>query len=226
MESTFCLYGPDLRLRRYQIKAACTMNAIVRATTALFAASLLASMPTACSRAPEATQSPPLAGAKIGGPFTLTDQNGRTVTDARFAGQYRVMYFGYTFCPDVCPTDMQTLGAGLRAFEAKDAARAAKVVPVFVTVDPERDTPAVLKPFVAAFHPRMVGLTGNPQAIAAVAKEYAVFYEKQPPSPGGGYMVQHSRVAYLMDPAGKPVALIPVDKTPDDVAGELARWVK
>ncbi|PMY49557.1 SCO family protein, partial [Pseudomonas sp. FW305-25] len=80
--------------------------------------------------------------------------------------------FGYTFCPDVCPTDMQTIGAGLRVFEGKDAKRGAKVVPIFVTVDPKRDTPAVLKAFVSAFHPRMVGLTGSPQAIAAVAKEY------------------------------------------------------
>lgn len=225
MESTFCLYGPDLRLCRYQIKAARIMNANVRVSVALLAASLLSILPCACSPAAVPVQ-PPLAGAKIGGSFTLTDQNGRTVSDARFAGRYRVMYFGYTFCPDVCPTDMQTLGAGLRTFEAKDASRAAKVVPVFVTVDPERDTPAVLKPFVAAFHPRMIGLTGSSQAIAAVAKKYAVFYQKQPPAPGGGYMVQHSRVAYLMDPQGKPLALIPVDKTPDDVATELARWVK
>lgn len=201
------------------------MNEIVRARVALLAALLVAAAPVACSK-PADTAPAPLAGAKIGGPFRLTDQDGRIVTDASLAGKYRVMYFGYTFCPDVCPTDMQTLGAGLRAFEAKDAARGAKVVPVFVTVDPERDTPAVLKPFVAAFHPRMIGLTGTPQAIAATAKDYAIFYEKQPPAPGGGYMVQHSRVAYLMDPQGKPLVLIPVDKTPDDVASELGRWVR
>lgn len=201
------------------------MNEIVRVPVAVLAAMLVAAAPVACSP-PANTASPPLAGAKIGGPFRLTDQDGRTVTDASFAGKYRVMYFGYTFCPDVCPTDMQTLGAGLRAFETKDAARGAKVVPVFVTVDPERDTPAVLKPFVGAFHPRMVGLTGSPAAIAAVAKEFAIFYEKEPPAAGGGYMVQHSRVAYLMDPQGKPLVLIPVDKTPDDVAADLGRWVR
>ncbi|AOH86536.1 electron transporter [Sphingomonas panacis] len=201
------------------------MNEIVRARVALLAALLVAAAPIACSK-PADTAPAPLAGAKIGGAFRLTDQDGRTVTDASLAGKYRVMYFGYTFCPDVCPTDMQTLGAGLRAFEAKDAARGAKVVPVFVTVDPERDTPAVLKPFVAAFHPRMIGLTGSPAAIAAVAKDYAIYYEKEPPAPGGGYMVQHSRVAYLMDPQGKPLVLIPVDKTPDDVAADLGRWVR
>jgi len=202
------------------------MNEIVRVPVALLATLLIAAGPTACSPPTKTAASPPLAGAKIGGPFRLTDQDGRTVTDASFAGKYRVMYFGYTFCPDVCPTDMQTLGAGLRAFEAKDAARGAEVVPVFVSVDPDRDTPAVLKPFVAAFHPRMVGLTGSPAAIAGVAKAYAVFYQKQPATSGGGYMVQHSRVAYLMDPQGKPLALIPVDKTPDDVAAELGRWVR
>ncbi|MDF0488041.1 SCO family protein [Sphingomonas sp. H39-1-10] len=201
------------------------MNEIVRVPVASLVALLVAAAPVACSK-PVDTAPPPLAGAKIGGAFRLTDQDGRSVTDTSFAGKYRVMYFGYTFCPDVCPTDMQTLGQGLRAFEAKDAARGAKVVPVFVTVDPERDTPAVLRPFVAAFHARMVGLTGSPAAIAAIAKEYAVFYEKQPPAPGGGYMVQHSRVAYLMDPNDKPLALIPVDKTPGDVAAELGRWVR
>jgi protein SCO1/2 len=202
------------------------MNEIVRARAALLAALLLATSPIACSPTAGTGGQPPLAGARIGGPFRLTDQNGRTVTQANFAGKYSVVYFGYTFCPDVCPTDMQTLGVALRQFEASDPARAMKVVPIFVTVDPERDTPPVLKQFVGAFHPRMVGLTGTPAAIDAVAKEYAVYHEKQAPAPGGGYMVGHSQVAYLMDPMGKPVALLPVDKTPDAVAAELARWVR
>ncbi|PTS84728.1 SCO family protein, partial [Sphingomonas sp. HMWF008] len=147
-------------------------------------------------------------------------------TDRDFAGRYRIVYFGYTFCPDVCPTDVQTIGAGLRAFEAQDSARAAKVVPIFVTVDPKRDTPAVLKAFVSAFHPRMVGLTGTPQAIAATAKAYGIYAEAEKPNAEGGYLVAHSRFAYLMDPAGKPVALLPQDKTPKDVAAELDRWVR
>jgi protein SCO1/2 len=180
---------------------------------------------TACS-GPAPTARAPLDGAKIGGPFSLIDQNGRKVTDRDFAGKYRIMYFGYTFCPDVCPTDAQNIGAGLRALEASDPALAAKIVPIFVSVDPARDTPAVLKAFVGAFHPRMVGLTGSPEAIDAVAKEFAVYYEKKDAAPGGGYMVDHSRVAYLMDPQGKPLALLPEEKSGQAVADEARRWVK
>jgi len=180
---------------------------------------------TACS-GPAPTARAPLQGAKIGGPFTLIDQNGHKVTDRDFAGKYRIMYFGYTFCPDVCPTDAQNIGAGLRLLEASDPALAAKIVPIFVTVDPARDTPAVLKAFVSAFHPRMVGLTGSPEAIDAVAKEFAVYYQKQGAAPGGGYMVDHSRVAYLMDPQGKPLALLPEEKSGQAVADEARRWVK
>src|ERR1051326_2147709 len=116
----------------------------------------------ACSSSPPPG---PLAGATMGGPFTLTDQNGRQVSDRNFAGKYRLIYFGYTFCPDVCPIDMQVIGAGLRRFEAQDAARAARVQPIFISVDPARDTPPVLRQFVAAFHPRMIGLTGSQAEI-------------------------------------------------------------
>ena len=176
----------------------------------------------ACHQAPAATA--PLAGAAIGGPFALVDGAGRTVTDRSFEGQWRIMYFGYTFCPDVCPTDAQNIGAGLKLVEQEKPALGAKVTPVFVTVDPARDTPAVVRQFTAAFHPRMVGLTGSPRAIAAAEKAYAVFAQKGDPSPGGGYLMNHSRQAYLMDPAGKPVALIPADKGPRAVADEIERW--
>lgn len=196
------------------------MNHLLR-----LAAAILLAGAAACSGSP-ASRRPPLEGAKIGGPFALIDQDGRAVTDRDFAGRYRIMYFGYTFCPDVCPVDVQAIGAGLRLFETTHAAAGAKVVPVFVTVDPARDTPAVLKTFVRAFHPRMVGLTGNPAAIVAVAKEYSIYYKAEPPTSDGGYMVAHQRVAYLMDPAGEPLALLPEDQGPQAVADELARWVE
>lgn len=198
------------------------MNQIARALSAM----LLTAFPIACSSPPVPSDRPPLEGARIGAPFRLTDQDGRTRTDRDFAGRYRIMYFGYTFCPDVCPTDMQTIGAGLRLFEAKDATRAAKVVPVFVTVDPKRDTPAVLKAFVTAFHPRMVGLTGDTAAVLSLAKAYGVAVQADKPNAQGGYLVAHGRFAFLMDPAGKPVALLPQDQTPQAVASELERWVK
>lgn len=184
----------------------------------------LALLVAACSPGAPTPVRPPLEGARIGGPFTLTDQDGRTRTDRDFSGRWRIMYFGYTFCPDVCPLDMQNIGAGLKLFEKRDPADAAKVTPIFVTVDPERDTPAALKQFVSAFHPRMVGLTGGKDAIDAVAKEYGVYYAKGDAT-SGGYLVNHSRQAYLMDQAGKPIALVPADRSPEAVAATLAEWV-
>lgn len=186
----------------------------------------LALLPAACGPAAAPPARAPLEGARIGGPFALIDQDGRTVTERSFAGKYRLMYFGYTFCPDVCPVDMQNVGAGLRLLEKSDPALAARVVPVFVTVDPARDTPAVLKQFVRAFHPRMVGLTGSRNAIDAAEKAYAIYARKGETSPGGGYMMDHNNPVYLMDPAGKPVALIPADQNPKAVADEIARWAR
>lgn len=185
---------------------------------------LLALMLPACHRQPAAP--PPLAGASIGGPFALTDGRGRPFTDRDLQGRYAIMYFGYTFCPDVCPTDMAAIGAGLKQVEQSDPAIAAKVVPVFVSVDPERDTPAVVRTFAAAFHPRAIGLTGSPAAIKQVAKEYGVFYGRGDTSPGGGYLVNHSRVAYLMDPQGKPIAMVEQDAGPARVAAIIGQWVK
>lgn len=177
---------------------------------------------------------PPLAGARIGGPFTLTDQDGKTVRDTDFAGRYRLVYFGYSFCPDICPVDLQKLMRGLSQFEKADAARGAKVAPMFITVDPDRDTPAALKPFVSRYHPRLVGLTGTPEQIAAVAKAYVVTYNKVPGSAPDRYLMAHSQLAFLMDPQGKPLALLPLDDpstdpdegAPDKVAADLAKWVR
>jgi protein SCO1/2 len=174
----------------------------------------------------DATAAPPLAGAAIGGPFALIDQNGRAVTDRSFAGRFRIMYFGYTFCPDVCPTDMATVGAAMKLLDASDRARSSRVQPIFVSVDPARDTPPVLKQFVAAFYPRMVGLTGTPTAIAAVAKQFGIYASKGAASADGGYLVNHSRQAYLMDRDGKPLALLPVEQGPQAVADEVKHWTR
>jgi protein SCO1/2 len=177
----------------------------------------------ACSGA---SGDPPLKGAAIGGPFTLTDQDGRTATDRDYAGRYRIMYFGFTHCPDVCPTDLAVLGQALRRFEKSDPARAARVTPIFVSVDPERDTPAVLKEYVAAFHPRLVALTGTPAQLAAMARRYGAYYAREPAAPGSGYNVNHSRLAELIGPKGEPIALLPYDKGAEAVAAELDRWVR
>jgi protein SCO1/2 len=184
--------------------------------------------------APAPDARPPLEGARIGGPFTLTDQNGRTVRDSDFAGQYRIVYFGYSFCPDICPVDLQKLMRGLAQFEKAAPALGAKVQPLFVTIDPARDTPEALKPFVSRYHPRLLGLTGTPEQIAQVAKEFVVVYNKVEGSAPDRYLMAHTQIAFLMGPDGKPLAMLPVDDpttdadegAPDKVAAELAKWVK
>ena len=169
----------------------------------------------------------PLAGATMGGPFTLTAQDGRRVSDRDFSGKYRLVYFGFTFCPDVCPTDLQAIGAGLRRFEQSDSGRAARVQPIFITVDPARDTPEVLRAYVANFHPRLIGLTGSEQEIADVARRYRVYSERGRPAPGSrDYSVDHSRMAVLYSPEGEPIVIVPADQGADAVAAELDRWVR
>lgn len=183
---------------------------------------LLALLVGACSQAEE----PPLKGAAIGGPFTLTDQDGKQVSNSDFDGRYRLVYFGFTYCPDVCPVDLQLIGQGLRQLEQRDPAVAEKIQPIFISVDPERDTPAVLKEYVSAFHPRLIGLTGSPKEIAEVAKQYGVYSAKQDGGDNDNYLVDHSRIVLLFGPQGEPVAIIPHDKGPEALADELRRWVQ
>ena len=198
----------------------------MNARIALVAAIMLAALPLAgCGRQP-ATQ-PPLAGAALGGPFALIDQDGKPVTDKDFAGRYRAVYFGYSFCPDVCPTTLQALMQGYHAFATASPTLSAKLVPIFVTIDPDRDTPAVLKQYVSAFGPELKGLTGSPAAIAAAAKAYGVYYKKEPAPKGGtGYLMDHSSQAILFGPDGQPIALIPTDQGAKAVTDTLSQWVR
>jgi protein SCO1/2 len=196
------------------------------AYSSLFAilAGLLALFLTACS--PAATEAPPLQGASIGGPFTLTDQDGRQVRDSDFHGKYRLVYFGFSYCPDVCPVDLQSIGQALRQLEKSDPAIAAKIQPIFISVDPARDTPAVLKQFVGAFHPRLIGLTGTPEQIAEMAKRHGVYYARQGDPAAKEYMVDHSRIALLFGPTGEPISIVPHEKGAEAIAAELKHWVK
>lgn len=178
----------------------------------------------ACS--PAANEEPPLKGATLGGPFTLVNQDGRTVSDDDFAGRYRLVYFGYSYCPDICPVDLQLLAQGLRQFEQSDPERAARVQPIFVTTDPERDTPEVLKQYVAAFHPRLIGLTGTSEQIEQAKKSFGIWSKKQQAAGASEYLVDHSRVALLFGPNGEPIAIVPHDQDPEAVAAVLERWVK
>ena len=170
-------------------------------------------------------EEPPLAGASIGGDFALTASDGRTVQWDDFAGQYRVVYFGYAFCPDVCPTDMQRVAQGLKVLKASDPDIAAKIQPIFITIDPERDTQQVVGEFAAAFSPDIIGLTGTPDQIAAAAKAFKVFYARGEEVEGGGYLVDHSNIVYLFGPQGEPLATLPVDQGGEAVAAELRKWV-
>lgn len=201
----------------------------------LISAALPALLLSACHApvTPDAGE-PPLAGARIGAPLTLVNQDGQRVSEADFAGRYRLVYFGYTYCPDVCPVDMQHLMNGFRQWAKANPAKAAKVQPIFITVDPERDTPGKIKAFIRQFDDKMIGLTGTPEEIAAVAKGYAVVYNKVEGSAPDAYLMAHTQLAYLMDPAGKPIAFIPTDDIstpvnegdPAKVMAELDKWVK
>jgi len=152
----------------------------------------------------------------VGGPFTLTDQNGRRVSSSDFRGRYMLVYFGYSMCPDVCPTTLAVIADALGKIDPGGK----KIVPVFITIDPERDTPKILAPYVKAFGDQFVGLTGTPAEITAVEKAYKVYAKKVPleESKGidGGYGMDHSSVMYLMGPDGKIVSyydeLIPAAK--------------
>ena len=178
---------------------------------------------TACS---QQAADPPLKGAAIGGPLNLVNQDGQRVSDASFAGKYRLLYFGFAHCPDICPVDLAVIGAGLRQFEADDEARAARVQPIFITVDPARDTPDVLKRYVANFHPRLIGLTGSQSEIDAVKRAYGIYSQAGEPTEAGGYNVDHSRYILLMGPDNAPIAIVPHDQGADGVAQALDRWVR
>ena len=168
---------------------------------------------------------PPLAGASIGGEFELIGTDGETVRWADFQGQYRIVYFGFTFCPDICPTDTQRFSQGLLQFERSAPELAAKIQPIFVSVDPERDTPEVVAEFIANFHPRLIGLTGSPEQVKAAADTFRVFYSRGETTPGGGYLVDHSAIVYLFGPDGEPLATLPTDQGAEAVAAELSKWV-
>ena len=199
-----------------------------RVPTLVLAALFLAS----CAQEPDGPQliepggPPPLEGASIGGDFTLTGEDGKPVNFSDFDGQYRTIYFGYAFCPDICPTDNQRAMAGLKRFEEDFPELGAKVQPLFVSVDPDRDTTEVLREFTDAFHPRLIGMTGDAATLEKVAGEFGVFFAVPEDRKDGGYLVEHSGVTLLFGPDGQPIAPLPTDEGPDAVRDELAKWVR
>ncbi|HWA70256.1 MAG TPA: SCO family protein [Rhizomicrobium sp.] len=158
--------------------------------------------------------------ADVGGAFRLVDQTGAVKTDKDFRGRAMLLYFGYSFCPDVCPTTLSVMSQALDRMGADKN----RIVPVFITIDPERDTPKVLKDYMSAFGPQFVGLTGSPAAIKAVEKKYHVYAVKKPIDPNNpkrGYGMDHSSVIYLMGPDGRMIGFYDEAISPDDLAKDL-----
>ena len=158
--------------------------------------------------------------AAIGGPFELTDQNGRTVTERDLKGRPFLVFFGFTRCPDICPTTLFEVSEIMRAL-GKDADR---VGALFITVDPERDTPAALKDYLTSCDPNLAGLTGEPAAVAAVAKAYRVYFKKVPLDQGG-YTMDHTAIVYLMDKDGRFVSPFNMKRTTEAAAADLRRYL-
>jgi protein SCO1/2 len=156
----------------------------------------------------------------VGGPFRLVDQNDQTITDQDLKGQPFLVFFGFTHCPDVCPTTLFEVSEVLRVL-GPDSKR---VRALFVTVDPERDTPAKLKDYLSSFDPRLVGVTGDAAGIAAVEKAYRV-YAKKVPLDAGGYTMDHTAIVYLMDKNGRFVAPFNLKRRPEDAAADLRRYL-
>jgi len=195
---------------RYRIVL--TLGAFLCGIILVFGAILLAS-----GRAPSPIGP---AIAAVGGPFHLEDQNGKPVSDADMKGRPFLVFFGFTHCPDVCPTTLFDVSQVLHQL-GKDADRAGAL---FITVDPERDTPAVLKEYLSNFDPHLRGLTGDPTAVSAAIKAYRV-YAKKVPLEGGDYTMDHTAVVYLMDKDGHFVAPFNLKRTPEAAAAELRRYL-
>ncbi|MGD8354485.1 MAG: SCO family protein [Methyloceanibacter sp.] len=160
--------------------------------------------------------------ALIGGPFELVGKDGDTVTDKDFLGRHMLVFFGFTHCPDICPAELQIMSAALDDLGSK----ADRVVPVFITVDPERDTPELITAYVENFGPSFVGLTGSPEAIAKAAKAYRVTYQKfEDETASDNYSVDHSALVYLMGPDGKFVTHFPYGTSPEKMAETLRRYL-
>jgi protein SCO1/2 len=158
--------------------------------------------------------------AAIGGPFELVNQNGRTVTERDLKGRPFLVFFGFTRCPDICPTTLFEVSEIMRAL-GNDADR---VGALFITVDPERDTPAALKDYLSSFDPHLAGLTGEPAAVAAVAKAYRVYFKKVPLDQGG-YTMDHTAIVYLMDKDGRFVSPFNLKRTTEAATADLRRYL-
>lgn len=169
------------------------------------------------SRSPQGT-----SASLVGGPFSLLDKDGKRLSDKDLAGKFALVFFGYTYCPDICPT---TLTVITQAMDLLDAKTAAQVEPVFVTIDPGRDTVETLADYAKHFHPKIHFLTGSQDEIAAIARAYRVYYQKVESKDGGAYLMDHSTITYLMGPDGRYRTHFGFDAAPEQIARDLKAMI-
>lgn len=172
------------------------------------------------------TKPAPVAGLEIGGPFSLTGHTGRDVSEKTYDGQYKLIYFGFTYCPAICPTELQKISRVISALEKKKPAIADKIQPLFITVDPGRDTVAVMKDYVSLFHPRLVGLTGTQPQIDFITKSYRIFARKVDDPEQQDYTMDHSSYLYLMGPDNTLVSIYRMDDDADHVYNDILARVE
>ena len=170
----------------------------------------------------------PAGRVNVGGDFTLVDQNGVTRTQADFAGKYTLIYFGFTYCPDVCPTALDVMGRAMEILAQSAPDKAAAIQPLFISVDPARDTVEALADYVAYFHPRLVGLTGSPEQIKQALQSYKVYAARVATPEDGAdcYTMDHSSLFYLMDGQNHFVHHFDHTKTPEEMAADLLKFVR
>ena len=190
------------------------------------AAYLLTEPVTSVTRLPSQAGQTGSGAAKVGGAFELVDQSGETRTQADFAGRHMLVYFGYTYCPDVCPTSLSLMSQGLDLLETETGSLEDRVVPIFVTVDPARDDVAAMAAYAEHFHPRLVALTGNDAQIAAAAKAYRVYYRRAEDPSASEYLMDHSSFIYLMGPDGTYVSHFAHNASPEEIAEGLKGFLK
>jgi len=162
-------------------------------------------------------------GNLVGGPFSLVNQDGERVTEKDFLSSYFLVYFGYSYCPDVCPVDLQSMTAALDLLNEETLD---KVQPVFITIDPERDTVEVMKAYVSLFHPKLIGLTGTPEEITAATRAYRVYARKVETESDSEYLMDHSAITFLMSPEGKYIAHFSTGFKPEAMAQRLEDVVR
>ena len=197
-----------------------TRNRLIRiAVIAVAGLGLAALIAAAQIQSGPAVKKPPLpvAGGHVGGPFTLIDHTGKTVTEKDFAGKYLLIYFGFTYCPAICPTELQKMNQALKQI----GPAADRVQPLFITIDPERDTQAVMQAYVPQFHPRLIGLTGTTEQIGDALEGWRVYARKVEDPAMADYTMDHSSYIYFMDPDGQLLGLYGTDSTPADIAAGI-----